>query len=69
MFYFPNQESIDSIHGKNKCAISVSALGMLWSSSVLFYLKGNVALNDLVVKIAVKFTVSRFSRTHDEHVI
>ena len=69
MFYFPNQESIDSIHGKDKCAISVSAFGMLWSSSVWFYLKVNVALNDLVVKVAVKFTVSRFPGTHDEHVI
>jgi hypothetical protein len=69
MFYFPYQESIDSIHGKNKCVNSVSLFRMLWSSSVWFYLKVNVALNDLVVKVAVKFTVSRFPGTHDEHVI
>ena len=68
-FHFPNQESVASVHGKNNCARSVSPFRMRWSWSVYFYLEVDFALNDLVVKVAVKFAVSCFPWTLDKHVI
>ena len=67
--HFPNQENVASAHGKSNCARSASPFRMLWSWSVCFYLEVDFALNDLVVKVAVKFAVSCFPWAHDKHVI
>ena len=68
-FYLPNQESVASVHGKNSYTRLVSLFQNLWSWSVCFYLEVDFALNDLVVKVAVKFAVSCFPWMHDKHVI